>query len=378
MTSLISGVIYTKFVYDGFKLVVEFDVLNSDEVLRQYAWSRTDLDTPMWIKSNNNYYYYQLDGNKNVVGLIDEAGALANNYEYSPFGKLINEVESVEQPFKFSSEYFDSETNLVYYNYRYYNPENGKWLKRDPIEEQGGVNIYGFVYNNPVMYIDLLGLKLSDYPAVSCVDCHPGPNPFEGFDFFDMTSKFMKELKRRWNNIQLLQPLNSNEGKKILDALDYVTKTANEYIVDIERFLKKYNPLPNIMKYSQFVTIVRNYYETNRVTMRFSLDKKVFDQCLMKKSLLTVKEKLKLIAEKNNTLLFYKNNHPLMPFDGVNLRGTRIIVIFRKGFKNSKSQFRQLLAHEISHAVAGTKDYKFKDDKLEEILNDAYRYEQLF
>ena len=51
---------HTKFVYDGFKLIAEFDVLNSDEVLRQYAWSRTDLDTPMWMKSGGQYYYYQL------------------------------------------------------------------------------------------------------------------------------------------------------------------------------------------------------------------------------------------------------------------------------------------------------------------------------
>ncbi|UDQ98445.1 RHS repeat-associated core domain-containing protein [Lentisphaerota bacterium WC36G] len=148
-----------EFVYDGFKLIAEFDMLNSDEVSRQYAWSNTDLDTPMWMKSDSEYYYYMVDGNKNVTKLVDETGALANNYEYSPFGKLINEVESIEQPFKFSSEYADSETGLIYYNYRYYNPENGKWLKRDPIAEQGGLNLYGFVNNDSISNIDLLGLK---------------------------------------------------------------------------------------------------------------------------------------------------------------------------------------------------------------------------
>ena len=51
-----------EFVYDGFKLIAEFDVLNSDEVLRQFAWSNTDLNTPMWMKSTEDYYYYQLDG----------------------------------------------------------------------------------------------------------------------------------------------------------------------------------------------------------------------------------------------------------------------------------------------------------------------------
>ncbi len=149
---------HIKFVYDGFKLIAEFDVLNSDEMLRSYAWSNTDLDTPMWMKSADNNYYYQLDGNKNVVGLVDEMGATANHYEYTPFGKLSTDNETIAQPFKFSSEYHDTETGLIYYNFRYYNPTHGKWLKRDPIAEQGGLNLYGFVRNNSVSSFDELGL----------------------------------------------------------------------------------------------------------------------------------------------------------------------------------------------------------------------------
>ncbi len=41
-------------------------------------------------------------------------------------------------PFRFSSEYYDSELDLVYYNYRHYSPSLGRFLSRDPIEEQGG------------------------------------------------------------------------------------------------------------------------------------------------------------------------------------------------------------------------------------------------
>ena len=63
--------------------------------------------------------------------------------------------------FRFSSEYHDSETNLVYYNYRYYSPELGRWLSRDPIGENGGWNLYVMVGNNPVGRWDYLGLKIS-------------------------------------------------------------------------------------------------------------------------------------------------------------------------------------------------------------------------
>jgi RHS repeat-associated protein len=71
-------------------------------------------------------------------------GGQANGHE---FGKLLNSQGPLadENPFRFSSEYFDQETGLVYYNFRYYSPDLGRWLSRDPIEEEGGVNLYAMV-----------------------------------------------------------------------------------------------------------------------------------------------------------------------------------------------------------------------------------------
>jgi RHS repeat-associated protein len=50
--------------------------------------------------------------------------------------------------------------NTVYvadYGYRYYDPLTGRWPSRDPIEEEGGMNLYGFVGNDGVSRWDLLG-----------------------------------------------------------------------------------------------------------------------------------------------------------------------------------------------------------------------------
>jgi RHS repeat-associated protein len=44
-----------------------------------------------------------------------------------------------------------------YYGYRYYDPLTGRWPSTDPIGEEGGVNLYGFVYNNSEFYFDYLG-----------------------------------------------------------------------------------------------------------------------------------------------------------------------------------------------------------------------------
>ena len=87
-----------------------------------------------------------------------QTGAIANRYDYTPFGKLSLDNETIANPFKFSSEYHDEQTGLIYYN-----PSNAKWLNRDPIQEDGGKNIYGFVYGDSINYFDNCGLGLWDW-----------------------------------------------------------------------------------------------------------------------------------------------------------------------------------------------------------------------
>ncbi len=66
------------------------------------------------------------------------------------FGVVAARRNGDENPFRFSSEYHDDETSFVYYNYRYYSPALGRWLSRDPIEEEGGVNLYGMCQNTTI------------------------------------------------------------------------------------------------------------------------------------------------------------------------------------------------------------------------------------
>jgi RHS repeat-associated protein len=59
--------------------------------------------------------------------------------------------------YRFSTKPRDHATGLYYYGYRWYDPYTGRWINRDPIEESGGVNLYGFVGNSPQFYVDVLG-----------------------------------------------------------------------------------------------------------------------------------------------------------------------------------------------------------------------------
>lgn len=86
-------------------------------------------------------------------------GTIAARYEYDPFGKTIfaEGVMASENHYRFSTKYQDTETGFYYYGYRYYDAEMGRWINRDPIAENGGINVYEFVFNNANSFIDILG-----------------------------------------------------------------------------------------------------------------------------------------------------------------------------------------------------------------------------
>ncbi|WFB37902.1 RHS repeat-associated core domain-containing protein [Kiritimatiellota bacterium B12222] len=69
---------------------------------------------------------------------------------------------------QFSTKYQDAETGYYYYGFRYYDPETGRWPNRDPMQEQGGYNLYAFVGNDGLNQFDYLGnfpWKKLDLPA---------------------------------------------------------------------------------------------------------------------------------------------------------------------------------------------------------------------
>ncbi|MEG1573320.1 MAG: RHS repeat-associated core domain-containing protein, partial [Bacteroidales bacterium] len=69
---------------------------------------------------------------------------------------------SSDNPFRFSSEVYDDSFGLVYYNYRHYHSQDGRWARRDPQEEMERFGAYGFVRNCPVSLFDFVGLDIID------------------------------------------------------------------------------------------------------------------------------------------------------------------------------------------------------------------------
>ena len=111
---------------------------------------------------NGQLLFPLYDANGNVTECLDTSGNIRAHYEYDAFGNIIAQSGDLAHafPFRFSTKYFDAETGFYYYGYRFYSPEQGRWLNRDPIAERGGINLYGFVKNSPVNRIDRLGKEI--------------------------------------------------------------------------------------------------------------------------------------------------------------------------------------------------------------------------
>ncbi|WP_040844561.1 RHS repeat-associated core domain-containing protein [Thiorhodococcus drewsii] len=161
-----------RFVRDGFLVIQERDATNQLE--RQYAWrdhGMGGIGRLLSLDQNGQTYDYLFDGKGNVSALVDQSGRVSGAYRYDTFGSLISVTGGLDQPMRFSTKYYDEETGLSDFGFRFYSAVFGRWVNRDPIGIAGGSNLYEFVADNPVNYFDPRGLM----------------NPFKWFGSFTVS-----------------------------------------------------------------------------------------------------------------------------------------------------------------------------------------------
>ncbi len=104
-------------------------------------------------------YFYHTDHLGTPQVITDSAGSVVWRADYLPFGKtVIQSLSSIENNLRFPGQYYDEETGLHYNWHRYYDPETGRYLTPDPIGLDGGINLYVYVFHDPINTIDSLGL----------------------------------------------------------------------------------------------------------------------------------------------------------------------------------------------------------------------------
>jgi RHS repeat-associated protein len=107
--------------------------------------------------------YYSHDGLGSVATLThyeDDENHQPIRYRYSAFGAIV-QGDFTNNPYGYTSRRFDHENGFYHYHFRKYDPVTGNWLTPDPIGIGGGINLYRFVQNNPVNFVEWLGLYSS-------------------------------------------------------------------------------------------------------------------------------------------------------------------------------------------------------------------------
>ena len=145
----------TKYFYDNQAILFDYDEVGS--IGNRYVHS-LNIDEPLAVIAGKDKYYYHADGLGSIIALTDQSGKVVQPYEYDSFGNLKDQKSRVKQPFTYTGREWDKETGLYYYRARYYDPMDGRFIQKDPIGFMGGINLYGYVQNNPVNWTDPSGL----------------------------------------------------------------------------------------------------------------------------------------------------------------------------------------------------------------------------
>jgi RHS repeat-associated protein len=152
----------TNYVYDGSNIVEEY---NENGVLIAKHEQGQGIDEPLAQLRSNTLSFYHADGLGSATSLTDSTGAVIARYAYDAFGNQTTSTGSLANPYRYTAREYDGETGLYYYRSRYYDPQARRFVSEDPIGLNGGINLYSYVGNNPVNYVDPEGKQLW-YPGM--------------------------------------------------------------------------------------------------------------------------------------------------------------------------------------------------------------------
>lgn len=137
--------------------------------------------------------FYTRDLLESVRELVDSVGTITAQYEFDPFGRKKKIRGSSDSEFQYAGYYQHETSNLYMTTYRAYASRLGRWLNRDPIAEAGGINVFAYASNSPIVAHDPSGLDQSmnvkdfaDYigttPDKLKYGCRDVVNHYLGFD----------------------------------------------------------------------------------------------------------------------------------------------------------------------------------------------------
>ena len=143
-------------------------------------------------------YYYLKDLANTVLALANSSGSIVESYVYDAYGNVtikngsgnVIPTSAYGNRFLFQGREYDYTTQLYHFRARWYDPETGRWLSNDPIGISGGLNLYAFCSNDPVNFVDPIGLATTRIYVIG------RPEPIT------IVNPELEELRQIINNLQ--------------------------------------------------------------------------------------------------------------------------------------------------------------------------------
>jgi|GEM_PF-4463021 len=265
----------TKYLYDGADIIME---MNGSGTPTAYYIRTLNIDEPLARVDllTGEIRFYIADALGSIIALADENGVVKTRYNYTPFGEVEVTGESSDNPFMFTGREWDrlgdspgaNGTGLYYYRARYYSPGMGRFISEDPIGLAGGINMYAYVGNNPLNFVDPLGLD--EYSADEWSRAFTGMNYYDALaDMYYMTAVNNERYKREaevaactaefygdradfWNSINYYsQGAPPSDGLfldlfwLVVQAASYTEYKYNDYLED--KYLSKYDKFKKLI-----------------------------------------------------------------------------------------------------------------------------------
>jgi len=155
--------------------------------------------------------YYSRDhlGSVRDVSTVHNGARIAS-FDYDAYGKTTRSTGRLSPDFRYAGMYYLQEADLYLTQYRVYDPRTARWLSRDPIAEDGGINLYGYVGGNPVNAVDPTGEN-----AVNIIG---------GVLVFISTAKAIYDFCESYSNALDKKKLVQDNTKRDYEVLDNLLK----------------------------------------------------------------------------------------------------------------------------------------------------------
>ncbi len=161
VAKMVNGFITERLIYkDQLAPIAKVDA--DGNVLEEYIYG-TGINSPDYIRKDGVNYRVIKDHLGSIRMIVNTStGEVVKTLRYSEFGEITDETGTFNTIFGFAGGIRDTDTGLTKFGARWYDPEVGRWISKEPLGFEGAMNFYSYCDGDPVNKVDVTGLKPGD------------------------------------------------------------------------------------------------------------------------------------------------------------------------------------------------------------------------